>query len=185
MAESMNKLFFAGAATLAGALVLSHGTAFADDNPEMNTLLRSSAKYNYQIVDDAGLKPSETAKAARGFGRRRGHGAAPSQARRQSRRQGVKDRSVEPRRRLRSRGLHSVRGNNLLSATGAGGPLDRRLHRPQRRRRVWKPPEHPHVGLRHLRLSPPFQRLRFRLERDEFDRARRIRRIHRRRPDRL
>jgi outer membrane immunogenic protein len=65
MAESMNKLLFAGAATLAGALVLSHGTAFAEDNPEMNSLLRSSAKYNYQIVDDAGLKASETAKAAK------------------------------------------------------------------------------------------------------------------------
>ena len=65
MAESMNKLLFAGAATLAGALVLSHGAAFADDNPEMNTLLRSSAKYNYQIVDDAGLKPSETSKASK------------------------------------------------------------------------------------------------------------------------
>ena len=64
MAESMNKLLFAGAATLAGALVLSHGTAFADDNPEMTSLLRSSAKYNYQIVDDAGLKASETAKAS-------------------------------------------------------------------------------------------------------------------------
>jgi len=64
MAESMNKLLFAGAATLAGALILSHGTAFADDNPEMTNLLRGSAKYNYQIVDDAGLKPSETAKAS-------------------------------------------------------------------------------------------------------------------------
>ena len=61
MAESMNKPLFAGAATLAGALVLSHGTAFADDNPEMTNLLRSSAKYNYQIVDDAGLKASEAA----------------------------------------------------------------------------------------------------------------------------
>jgi outer membrane immunogenic protein len=64
MAESMNKLLFAGATTLAGALVFSHGTAFADDNPEMTNLLRSSAKYNYQIVDAAGLKASETAKAA-------------------------------------------------------------------------------------------------------------------------
>jgi outer membrane immunogenic protein len=65
MAESMNKLLFAGAATLAGALVLSHGTAFADDNPEMTNLLRNSAKYNYQIVDAAGLKASETAKASK------------------------------------------------------------------------------------------------------------------------
>ena len=79
MAESMNKLLFVGAATLAGALVLSHGTAFAGDNPEMTNLLKSSAKYNYQIVDDAGLKASETAKAAKtagGLGRRRGRGAA-------------------------------------------------------------------------------------------------------------
>ncbi len=58
----MNKLLFAGAATLAGALVLSQGTAFADDDSEMNTLLRSSAKYSYRIVDDAGLKDTETAK---------------------------------------------------------------------------------------------------------------------------
>jgi outer membrane immunogenic protein len=64
MAESMNKLLFAGAATLAGALVLSHGTAFAEDNPEMTNLLRTSAKYNYEIVDDASLKASETARAA-------------------------------------------------------------------------------------------------------------------------
>jgi len=59
MAESMNKLLFAGAATLAGALALSHGTAFAEDNPEMTSLLRSSAKYNYRIVDDSGLKATE------------------------------------------------------------------------------------------------------------------------------
>jgi outer membrane immunogenic protein len=66
MAESMNKLLFAGAATLAGAAVFSHGTAFADDNPEMTTLLRNSAKYNYQIVDDAGLKAAESAAASDG-----------------------------------------------------------------------------------------------------------------------
>src|SRR5208283_3540099 len=65
MAESTNKHLLASAAALAGALVLSHGTAFADDNPEMTNLLKSSAKYNYQIVDDAGLKASETAKAAK------------------------------------------------------------------------------------------------------------------------
>ncbi len=65
MAESTNKHLLACAAALAGALVLSHGAAFADDNPEMTNLLKSSAKYNYQIVDDAGLKASETAKAAK------------------------------------------------------------------------------------------------------------------------
>jgi outer membrane immunogenic protein len=59
MAESMNKLLFASVATLASALVLSHGTAFADDNPEMTNLLRSSAKYNYRIVDEAVLKDAE------------------------------------------------------------------------------------------------------------------------------
>jgi len=62
MAEQMSKLLFASAAALVGAVVLSHGTARADDNPEMTNLLKSSAKNNYRIVDDAGLNDAAAAR---------------------------------------------------------------------------------------------------------------------------
>ena len=176
MAESMNKLLFAGAATLAGALILSHGTAFADDNPEMTNLLRSSAKYNYQIVDDAGLKPSETAKAAKTEDSDAAEDTAPRRRKRDDDR-AAKASRTEASRRAASASAPAVstpfEETAYYPRLGAGGSLDWRLHRPQRRRRDWKPPEHRHVGPRHLRLSRPFQRRRLRLERAKFDRARR------------
>ena len=62
MAESTNKLLFAGAGTLAIISALSCGAALADDESEMSNLLKGSAKYNYRIVDDAGLGGAEAAK---------------------------------------------------------------------------------------------------------------------------
>jgi outer membrane immunogenic protein len=72
MAESMNKILFAGAGTLAIVSALSCGKALADDESEMSNLLKNSAKYNYRIVDDASLKDTDAAKDLAPRRRKRG-----------------------------------------------------------------------------------------------------------------
>ena len=191
MADSMNKLLFAGAATLAGALILSHGTAFADDNPEMTNLLRSSSKNNYQIVDDAGLKPSETAKAAKTD---EDSDAAEDTAPRRRKRDG--DRAAKASRTEASRRAAII----SASAPAVSTPFEETAYYPRSGPAgpwtgfyfglnaggvIRSQPEHHHVGPRHLRFSQHRRRRRLRFERAKFGRPRRKQWLHRRRPDRL